>query len=99
MDNPAPVKVNELKFGTIFKIVFWSGLLIWIGIFFLTIIVAFVAPDSISINDQEAQTTAQALGAAPIFLIVGAVFSLLGAALGSVLLKLFGSMLPLGKAE
>ena len=99
IDDRAAPRVRDLSFGTLFRIVFWAGLLAWSLAVVLVILLAFIAPGSVSINEAAAQSTQEALGAAPIFAAFGVVLSSLFAALGAGLLKLFGIILPLGRAR
>ena len=90
------IRVNALSFGTIFKVIFWSGLCFWAAVFAISLLAALVAPAAVTVNGQQAQTTAQALGILPIVAVLGAVVSASGAAIGGGLLKIAARVLPLG---
>lgn len=90
---------GKLTFGSVFKLVFWANAAIWVLLALIALLLAFVSPEMINVNGKQAHTLVQALPAVPIILIAGGIFSALGAALGAVLLKVFGAVLPLGAIE
>ena len=90
------VAIKELSFGTLFKIVFGAGACVWVLLASIAVVLALVAPGSIIVNGVRATSTAEAIGAAPIFLIIGAVFTSIFAIVGGGLLWLVGRFLPLG---
>lgn len=92
-------KLTSLDFGTLFKIVFWAGVCVWFAIAVLAALTAFVLPSAINVNGTKSTSTAQALVAAPILLIMGTIMSALFAAIGAGLLRLFGRYLPLGQVK
>ena len=91
--------IKNLSFGTIFKIIFWAGVLFWGVVSILVLISAFVSPSSISVSGKQAMSTAEALMAVPMLLILGSAVAAMGAAVCGGLLKLFGGLLPLGSAR
>jgi hypothetical protein len=90
------IAIRELSFGTLFKIVFWAGACVWILLAGIVVVLAFVAPGSIVVNGVRATSAGEAIGAAPIFLILGAIFTSIFAIVGVALLWLVGRFLPLG---
>ena len=90
------VAIKSLSFWTLFRIVFWAGVCVWGLVAAFAVVVAVLAPSAIVVNGVRATTTAEAIGAAPIFLIVGAISALIFAIIGVAVLRLVGRFLPLG---
>ena len=88
--------IKSLDFGTVFKIIFWSGACFWLLLSVLIAFVALVMPSAITINGARAASPWQAIAAAPIFLIVGTIMTSIFAVVGAGLLRLFGRYVPLG---
>lgn len=93
------VAIRHLSFGTVFKIVFWAGACVWLAVAVLVALVAFLVPTAITINGVEATSPMEALPAVPIFLIAGLIATSIFATLGSGLLRMAGSRLPLGNVR
>ena len=91
-----PIAVSHLGFGTLFKIVFWAGTCVWIAFALLIALIAFLVPSAITINGVKATSPMDALPAVPIFFVAGLIVTSIFAALGSGLLRVAGSRLPLG---
>ncbi len=91
--------VKKMTFGSLFKIITWSQICLWILFAIFWTVLAFVAPESININDVQAENTIEALKGLPILFGVGAMFSLLAGGLGALALKLIGGFLPLGEVN
>ncbi|MEJ0024198.1 MAG: hypothetical protein WDN76_12895 [Alphaproteobacteria bacterium] len=75
--------VRSLDFGTVFKIVFWAGACVWVLIALVIMVFAIIAPQSVTVNGAQSQSTAQALVAVPIALVLGAFVSAVFAAAGA----------------
>ena len=91
-----PIAVSHLGFGTLFKIVFWAGTCVWIAFALVIALIAFLLPSAITINGVKATSPMDALPAVPIFFVAGLIVTSIFAALGSGLLRIAGSRLPLG---
>ena len=90
------IPLKALSFGSLFKIVFLTGFCLWGVISLIVVIIALIAPSAVTINNQTAQSTGQALLAAPMFLIIGTIFSAIGAATGVGALKLVTRFISFG---
>jgi len=91
------IKLTDLNFGSLFKIIFASGILTWALFVGFWVLLSFVSPQAIKINGEPAQDTVHALQGVPLVLLIGTIFSVFGAGLGAGLLGAFGRVLPLGK--
>ncbi len=88
--------VKNITFGSLFKIIVWSQVCLWLLFALFWVALAFMAPEAITINQVPAENTMEALRGLIIVFGVGAVFTLLVGGLGAAGLKLFGGILPLG---
>ncbi|MBR9834792.1 MAG: hypothetical protein GYB42_06305 [Alphaproteobacteria bacterium] len=99
MQPPINHMIKDMRFATLFKVVFAAGLCTWSLFAVFCMVVAIVSPDSVTINDQKATTAAEALLIVPIILVLGGVLSLFGALIGATVLRFAAPYLPLGRAE
>ncbi len=97
IQNNQPVILEQLNFGGLFKLLFFAGILSWGLVAVLFLVLALLSPHAVKINGHPADNTLQALAAIPLVLILGAILSSLGAALGAALLKAFGRFIPMGR--
>ena len=99
MENDQEIFVRQLKFATLFKILFWAGIVLWASVSLFVILLAFIDPSSVSMNGKPSTSTSDALLAAPLFMVIGSVLSVFMAALSAGLLRIFGRFLPMGQVE
>ncbi len=88
--------VKNMTFVSLFKILVWSQICLWVLLILFLGVVASMVPGVVVIYDGEAGNMMEALRSLPILFGVGAAFILLVGSLGAVGLKLFGEILPLG---
>ncbi|MDQ7018858.1 MAG: hypothetical protein Q9M33_06810 [Robiginitomaculum sp.] len=91
------IKLTDLNFGGIFKIIFASGILLWALFAGFWVLLSFVSPQAVKINGEPAQDTMHALQGVPLVLLMGTMFSVFGAGLAAGLLRVFRWLLPLGR--
>ncbi len=88
--------VKNITFGSLFKIIVWSQICLWLLFIALVGAVAFMAPGVVVIYDGEAGNTMEAWRSLSTILGGGAAFTIVVGGLGAAGLKLFGGILPLG---
>lgn len=89
-------KISDLTYGTIFKIVFLAGLCMWALVAAFSLLIAFLSPESVTVNGVQATNFLQAVSIIPFIAILGGFFSLICAALSAFALKLLAKSVPLG---
>lgn len=97
--NLKTLNIGQLTFGSIFKILFWSGMLFWGLISLFAVLMAFIAPDSITINGQQAANTMEALSGVPFVLLIGGLLSIFVAGVSGGLLRLVAPVVAFGNIE
>jgi len=87
MSEQERIRVRDVDFGTLVKLVMLCGMGFWVVVAALMAVLAVAAPELIKINDQPATSTAQALIAVPLFFVVGSFFSAIIAVIGAAVVR------------
>ncbi|MEE2524933.1 hypothetical protein V0U79_01025 [Hyphobacterium sp. HN65] len=90
------IGANQLTFGSLFRIFFWTGLAFWILFGVLMSFLSLAGMDTVSWNGAPVYGIAGFVTGMLISLIAGAIFSALAGVFSALIVKLLGRFLPLG---
>ncbi len=88
--------IKKITFGSLFKIIVWSQICVWLLFILFLGAVAFMAPGVVIYYDGEAGSAIEGWKNLSATFAAGTAFILLIGGLGAAGLKLFGGILPLG---
>lgn|GEM_PF-3981482 len=90
------LRVRDLTFGSLFKIMFSAALAFWVIAGLLLGALALAGFDTVSFNGSQIHGIGGLVVGFVIAVVIGGLFSALGAAFGALVLKLLGAVLPIG---
>ncbi|MEA1941852.1 MAG: hypothetical protein U9P68_06350 [Pseudomonadota bacterium] len=90
------LQVQDLTFGSLFKIMFAAAMVFWLIGGLVLGLSALAGYDTVSFNDTHIHGVGGLIIGMLIAILMGGVFGALGSVCGALVLKLFGWALPIG---
>ena len=90
------LRVQDLTFGSLFKVVFWASLVFWLFNGLILGLLALAGYDTVSFNESHIHGWGGLVIGLVIASIVGGIFAALFAVVSATVLKLLGPLLPTG---